>query len=72
MARIIVTADPSEQGDAPILLEERVYPVHVASQHSAAQLIERLGWAIDDADCSSEPAQQRSKHQAGDEYDRRE
>ncbi len=50
MARIIVTADPSGQGDAPVLLEERVYPVHVASEHSAAQLVERLGWAINDAE----------------------
>jgi hypothetical protein len=50
MARIIVTTDPTERGEAPVLLEERMYPVHVASDHAAAQLIERLGWAIDDAE----------------------
>ena len=50
MARIIVTADPTEQGDAPVLLEERIYSVHVTSDHGAAQLVERLGWAIADAE----------------------
>ena len=50
MARIIVTTDPTERADAPVLLEERVYPVHLASDHAAAQLIERLAWAISDAE----------------------
>jgi hypothetical protein len=50
MARIIVTADPSEQDAAPVVLEERVYPVHLASDHAAAQLIERLAWAVGDAE----------------------
>ncbi|HLM86908.1 MAG TPA: hypothetical protein VK272_12040 [Solirubrobacteraceae bacterium] len=50
MARIIVTADPSERSDAPVVLEERVYPVHLDSDHSAAQLIERLAWAVRDAE----------------------
>jgi hypothetical protein len=51
MARIIVTADPNELQDAaPVVLEERVYPVHLASDHAAAQLIERLAWAVGDAE----------------------
>jgi hypothetical protein len=52
MPRIIVTTDPSDRADGPTLLvlDERVYPVHLASDHSAAQLIERLGWAISDAE----------------------
>ena len=50
MPRIIVTTDPTEQRDAPVLLEERVYSAHLASDHSAAQLIQRLGWAITDAE----------------------
>jgi hypothetical protein len=50
MARIIVTVDSSERSDAPVVLEERVYPVHLASDHSAAQLIERLAWAVGDAE----------------------
>jgi len=50
MARIIVTTDPTEQRDAPILLDESVYSAHLDSDHSAAQLVERLGWAITDAE----------------------
>ncbi|HLH13866.1 MAG TPA: hypothetical protein VKV16_03680 [Solirubrobacteraceae bacterium] len=50
MARIIVTADSRDEHDAPVVLEERVYPVHLASGHAAAQLIERLSWAVGDAE----------------------
>ncbi len=50
MARIIVTADPTDRHDAPVLLDERVCSLHLADDHSAAQLIERLGWAITDAE----------------------
>ncbi len=58
MARIIVTTDHSERSDGPVLLEERVYPVHLASDHAAAQLMERLAWAIGDAESAerSQPA----------------
>ena len=57
MARIIVTTDPTEQRDAPVLLEERVCSAHLASDHSAAQLIQRLGWAINDAENSQRAEQ---------------
>jgi hypothetical protein len=50
MARIIVTTDPTERRDAPVLLEESVYSIHLDNDHNAAQLIERLGWAITDAE----------------------
>jgi hypothetical protein len=50
MARIIVTSDPSERRDAPALLDEHVYSAHLANDHAAAQLIERVGWAITDAE----------------------
>jgi hypothetical protein len=55
MARIIVTTDGGAQSGAPVLLDERVYPVHLASDHAAAQLIERLSWAIKDAESSERP-----------------
>jgi hypothetical protein len=60
MARIIVTADASERRDAPVVLEERVYPVHLASDHSAAQLIERLAWAVSDAERAERTAPRAS------------
>ena len=50
MARIIVTTDPTTDYGAPVLLDERVYSIHLDNAHNAAQLIERLGWAITDAE----------------------
>jgi hypothetical protein len=50
MARIIVTTDAGERPDAAVLLDERVCPAHLSDDHAAAQLIERLGWAVTDAD----------------------
>jgi hypothetical protein len=50
MARIIVTTDQGEQLGAPVLLDERVCSDHLSDDHSAAQLIERLGWAVTDAE----------------------
>jgi hypothetical protein len=58
MPRIIVTTDPSQlPDDAPVLLDERVHSVHLSSGHAAAQLVERLAWAISDAeDAEGAPA----------------
>ena len=55
MARIIVTTDPTTNHAAPVLLDESVYSLHLDNDHNAAQLIERLGWAISDAQ-TVEPA----------------
>jgi hypothetical protein len=49
MARIIVTTEQSERPDAPVLLDEWIYPDHLSDERSAAQLIERIGWAVTDA-----------------------
>ena len=50
MARIIVTTDPRTDHAAPVLLDESVYSMHLDNKHNASQLIERLGWAISDAE----------------------
>lgn len=50
MAKIIVTADGSGADQPPVLLEESVYPIHLSTGHAADQLIERLGWALRDAE----------------------
>jgi hypothetical protein len=53
MPRIIVTTDPvsSEPTDeSPVLLEEHVHSVHLSSGHAAAQLVQRLAWAVSDAE----------------------
>ena len=53
MPRIIVTAEPvssRHSDDAPVLLDEQVQSVHLSSGHAASQLVERLAWAISDAE----------------------
>jgi hypothetical protein len=50
MPQIIVRADrrhPMNEG--PIMLRERVNVADFESDHFAAQLVERLGWAVNDA-----------------------
>jgi hypothetical protein len=46
MPHIIVTADQEEA----VMLRERVSVADFESEHFAAQLVERLGWAVGDAD----------------------
>jgi hypothetical protein len=49
MPRILVMSEPSERSEAPVLLNEAVRPEHLLDEHAAAQLIERIGWAVTDA-----------------------
>jgi hypothetical protein len=51
MPRVIVITDSSPPPpDAAVLLDERVESVHLSTGHAAAQLVERLAWAISDAE----------------------
>jgi hypothetical protein len=50
MPRVMVITDQADPGKAPALLDERVQPVHLSTDHAAMQFIERLGWAISDAE----------------------
>ncbi len=56
MPRIIVTADPVEHREAPVLLDERVYSLHLSDDHAAEQLIQRLAWAVNDAENTQQSA----------------
>jgi hypothetical protein len=47
MPHIIVTAD---QGNGAVMFRERVNVADFESAHFASQLVERLGWAVGDAD----------------------
>jgi hypothetical protein len=60
MPRIIVTTDTSQRPDnSAVLLDESVYSVHLSTGHAASQLVERLAWAISDAeDAERHPARQ--------------
>lgn len=51
MPQIIVTADrPNDDGEKPVMFRERVNVSDFESRHFANQLLERIGWAVGDAD----------------------
>jgi hypothetical protein len=50
MARIIVTTNTRGNHEHGILLDEDVCPEHMSDEHTASQLLERLGWAVTDAE----------------------
>ena len=57
-------AEHAERGIAPVLLDEQVHAVHLSTEHSAKQFIERLGWAITDAESvetTRRPGQRRGQ-----------
>ena len=50
MPRIRITTDPLASHDAAVVLDERIATTDLVSDHFAAALIERIGWALADAD----------------------
>ena len=51
MPQIIVTADHgAASGEGAVMFRERVNVADFESDHFAMQLVERLGWAVGDAD----------------------
>lgn len=51
MPQIIVAADHGASfGEGAVLFRERVTVADFESDHFAARLVERLGWAVGDAD----------------------
>jgi hypothetical protein len=52
MPRILVTTETLQEQDATMLLDERIAPSDLESDHFAEQLIERIGWALFDAEDS--------------------
>jgi hypothetical protein len=56
MPQILVVADNHDGRRGKIVLRERVVPNDLASEHFSAQLVERVGWALVDADEVENPA----------------
>jgi hypothetical protein len=50
MPQILVTADRPDDPGAAVLLRERISMLDLESEHFSARLLERLGWALVDAD----------------------
>jgi hypothetical protein len=49
MPTIIVISNEDTDRDSAVMLSEDIQPEHLSSEHHAAQLIERVGWAVTDA-----------------------
>jgi hypothetical protein len=49
MPTIMVLSNETAEHDSAVVLAENVQPEHLADHHHAAQLVERLGWAVTDA-----------------------
>jgi hypothetical protein len=52
MPRVTVTVDAvgGQDGNARVLLDERVQGVQLGDEHSSVQFLERLAWAIEDGE----------------------
>ena len=64
MPQIVVTTDDAAADPGRVLLKERVAPSDLESDHFSAQLVERVGWAVLDADGLEHPAPTPSKPDA--------
>jgi hypothetical protein len=57
MPQIIVTADrATDRGEGAVMLRERISSSDFESATFAARLVERLGWAVDDAHAAESSA----------------
>jgi hypothetical protein len=52
MPRILVTTEPVESSELGVMLDEHIATSDLASNHFAARLIERINWALLDAEKS--------------------
>lgn len=59
MPTIIVMTTSTTEDDSAITLQEDVKPAHLASEHHAAQLVERIGWAVTDAEADEAKSSRR-------------
>jgi hypothetical protein len=50
MPRLIVTTETGDERANAIVHDERVLATNLDNEHSSAQLIERVGWALEDAE----------------------
>jgi hypothetical protein len=48
-------------GAAEVVFDEDVYSVHLSTRHAAGQLVERLSWAVRDAEASEAAGLQLSR-----------
>ena len=50
MPQILVVTDPPEEAASTVVYRERIATTDLESDHFSGQLVERVGWAVLDAD----------------------
>jgi hypothetical protein len=50
MARIIVETDQTDGEESKVVMDEHVVGVHLATDPGASQFVERVAWAVQDAE----------------------
>lgn len=50
MPQILVVADPPQDSPSTVVYRERISTADLESDHFSGQLVERVGWAVLDAD----------------------
>jgi hypothetical protein len=50
MPQILVVTDPRERDASTVVYRERISTSDLESDHFSGQLVERVGWAVVDAD----------------------
>jgi hypothetical protein len=50
MPRMLVTTETLDRSGGEVLMDEQVATSDLASDHFATQLVERIGWALADAE----------------------
>jgi hypothetical protein len=59
MPRIRITTDPARARDVAVVLDERIAASDLDSDHFAHALIQRIGWALSDADQAEHSGRRR-------------
>jgi hypothetical protein len=62
MPRILITTERADEPDVLVMLDERLATSDLASEHFAGQLIQRIAWALADAETTEhKPVDQRER-----------
>jgi hypothetical protein len=60
--RILITTEASGEPDVLVMLDERIASSDLTSEHFAGQLVQRIAWALADAETTErKPVEQRER-----------
>jgi hypothetical protein len=65
MPQILVVADVAEETANRVVYRERVATSDLESDHFSGQLVERMGWAVNDADAIEKKDRRSAGRAAG-------